>query len=129
MNKFIGIGRVTKDIEKKVTQSGKSVVSFTIAIKRDKETSDFINCVSWNNTADFLSQYVSKGDLISIDGKVQTRSYDKQDGTKAYITEVITNAVNLLSKVQKEKSQNTSSNYYIDEINTDLTVDDSELPF
>lgn len=129
MNKFIGIGRVTKDIEKKVTQSGKSVVSFTLAIKRDKENSDFINCVSWNNTADFLSQYVSKGDLISIDGKVQTRSYDKQDGTKAYITEVITNAVNLLSKVQKEKSQNTSSNYYIDEINTDLTVDDSELPF
>lgn len=133
MNKFIGIGRIVKEIEKRVTQSGKSVITFTIAIKRDKETSDFLNCVAWNSTADFLSQYVNKGDLISVDGKVQSRSYDKSDGNKAYVTEIITNAVSLLSKVQNKdkyelkEDEEIETKKFFDELN-DLIKDD-ELPF
>lgn len=127
MNKFIGIGRLTKPVEKKVTQSGKSVCSFTLAIQKDKENSDFLNCQAWNSTADFLDKYTDKGDRISVEGRVQTRSFDKSDGTKAYVTEIVVSAVQLLSKAQKKEEKQTSNqNYYIEDISMPL---DDDLPF
>ena len=76
---------------------------------------DFINCVSWNKTAELMNQYLSKGALIGIEGRIQTRSYDNQQGQKVYVTEVITDSVQFLeSKPKAQQNQNNMENgsYY-----------------
>ena len=94
MNKVILIGRITKDLEVKLTSNQTKYVNFTIAVDRkfkdadgNKQT-DFINCVAWKQTADFVSKYFKKGSRIGVSGSIQTRSYEK-DGQKVFITEVI----------------------------------------
>lgn len=109
MNKVIEIGRNVKDIELKQTGLGKSVVEFSIAVKRDYKSangeyeSDFFNCVSYGKTAELISKYVGKGDLIGVDGKLQTRNYTNREGKKVYVTEIIVENVEFLqSKKQDE---------------------------
>ncbi len=97
MNKVILLGRLTKDPEKRVTPSGTSVTSFSIAVDRQfkdqngERQTDFINCVAFKHTADFIEKYFVKGQLIAVSGSIQTRTYDGQDGRKNYVTEVIVN--------------------------------------
>lgn len=91
-NKVILGGRLTADPELKTTPSGESVTSFTVAVNRrfakDGKT-DFINCVAWRHTADFVSKFFSKGSSISVVGSIQVRSWNDKDGQKRYATEVI----------------------------------------
>ena len=94
MNHFVGIGRLTRDPNVKYTQSGKAYASFTLAIDRRKSSdgnkqADFISCVAWEKTAEVISQYVTKGQKIAVEGRIQTRSYDGNDGAKRYVTEVV----------------------------------------
>jgi single-strand DNA-binding protein len=95
MNKAIIMGRLTKDPELKFTQSQIAVATFTVAVdRRFKDASgnrqaDFLPCVAWRNTAEFVSKYFRKGSMISIVGSIQTRSYDAADGTKRYVTEIV----------------------------------------
>ena len=95
MNKVVLVGRLARDPELRTTQSGTSVVSFTVACDRrftrqgEERQADFINCVAWNKTAEFISRYFTKGMRIALDGRIQTRSYDDQNGNKRYITEVV----------------------------------------
>ena len=96
MNKVILIGRLTKDIELKKTQNGNSVTSFTVAVNRifqsqdpNQPTADFINCVAWNRTAELMNQYVGKGSQVAVDGRIQTRNYENQEGRRIYVTEVV----------------------------------------
>jgi len=91
MNHFVGIGRLTRDPEVRYTQSGKACAKFTLAIDRrgGERQADFIPCVAWEKTAEVIAQYVSKGQKIAVEGRIQTRSYDAQDGTKRYVTEVV----------------------------------------
>ena len=91
MNHFVGIGR---DPNVKYTQSGKAYASFTLAIDRRKsgdgnQQADFISCVAWEKTAEVISQYTEKGRKIAVEGRIQTRSYDGNDGNKRYVTEVV----------------------------------------
>lgn len=91
MNKVVLIGRLTKDPELRYAAgSGTAVTRFTIAVNRQfkKDEADFINCVAWNKTAETIAQYFTKGRPIAIVGHMQTGSYDAQDGTKRYITDV-----------------------------------------
>jgi single-strand DNA-binding protein len=120
MNKFIGIGRLTKDPEVRITTSGNNVATFTIAIDRfgaKEKATDFINCVAWNKTAENLANYCGKGSQVAVDGSVQVRTYEK-DGSKRYITEIMCNRVQFLTpKSQSNDSQvNQSSIYSEDEI-------------
>jgi single-strand DNA-binding protein len=101
MNTFFGIGRITKDHELRVTEKGLSVVTFTLAINRDKDNTDFLNCVAFNKTAELLKTYTSKGSQIGIEGMVQTRSYEK-DGEKKYSTNIIVNRVEFLDTKKKD---------------------------
>jgi len=89
INHFVGLGRLTADPVTTTTASGKTVASFTIAIDRrfGKET-DFLNCIAWEKTGQFISDYFKKGSSIAIVGSVQTRSWEK-DGKKQYATEII----------------------------------------
>ena len=137
INKVILVGRITKDPALRKTQNGTSVVSFTLACNRrvpsQGQDADFINCVAWNKTADFMAQYVRKGALLGIEGRIQTRSYDDKDGKRVYVTEVVANSVQLLeSKKQAENGvsgtetaqmQNNEFADYASDIQTD------DLPF
>lgn len=96
MNKWLGTGNIARDIEFRTTQSGVDVCSFTIACNRryvdkvsGKREADFISCVAFKETAGFIHKYFEKGMKIGVVGTLQTRSYDAQDGSKRYVTEVL----------------------------------------
>lgn len=110
MNKVIIIGRNVKDIELKQTSTGTSVAEFSVAVKRDYKStngeydSDFFNCVAFKNTAELISKYVKKGDMVGVDGKLQTRNYTNKEGRKIYVTEIIVEKVEFLSTKKSENS-------------------------
>lgn len=94
MNKVILMGRLTRDVELRQTPNGVSVASFSIAVNRrfakeGQQQADFINCVAWRTTAEFISRYFGKGRMIAVVGSLQTRSWDDQQGVKHYTTEVV----------------------------------------
>lgn len=94
INKVILAGRLTSNVELKQTPSGVAVATFSIAVNRkvakDKpQETDFINCVAWRNTAEFISKYFGKGSSICIAGSIQTRSWKDSNGNNRYVTEVV----------------------------------------
>ncbi len=110
MNNVSLIGRVTKDIEVRKTQTGLSVTSFSVACERylgkgKEKGTDFINCVAWRSSADYLGLYANKGDLVSITGSIQVRNYDK-DGKTVNVTEVLVDQVKVVNKVGGKQVQN-----------------------
>ena len=102
MNRFFAIGRLTKDPEKRTTQNGTSVCTFTLAVDRrfknanGEREADFFQVVCWRQVADLSAQYLSKGKQVAIAGEVQMRSYEK-DGQKRYVTKVVADEVQFLS--------------------------------
>jgi single-strand DNA-binding protein len=151
INRVVLVGRITKDPELRKTQTGKSVASFTVACNRrttagQQEQADFIRCTTWERTAEFVGQYVRKGSLIGVEGRITTGSYDGQDGKKVYTTEVTCDSVQLLeSKGASENrsqnftapSQGQSQGYYPDNNTADedfntgplLDISSDDLPF
>ena len=116
INRVVLVGRLTRDVEVRKTASGLSVATFTVACDRrmargqdgnNQQSADFISCVAWRQAADFLGSYAHKGALVGVEGRIQTRNYDR-DGQKVYITEVVCDTVNLLES--KSQSQNRSHN-------------------
>ena len=132
LNKVILQGRLTETPELKVTNSGKYVTTFSLAVERDfstgneKET-DFINIVAWNNTAEFITKYFAKGKQIIIRGSLQVRKYQTQNGENRYATEVIADKVYFCGDKTQDPLQAVQNNLE----QYDFTeVDDSEdLPF
>lgn len=131
MNKVILKGNLTKDIELQTTNNGTSVTKFTVAVQRrfanadgERET-DFINCVAWRNTAEFLGKYFSKGKQIIVCGAIQTRTYEADDGTKRYITEVLVDEVDFCGKADAGAEAKATSK---DDLKP-IDVDDNDLPF
>lgn len=92
LNIVVLMGRLTKDPELRYTGSGTPVCSFNLAVNYgygEKQRVDYINCVAWNKTAEFVSKYFSKGKMIALEGRIATRSWDGQNGKKRYVTEVV----------------------------------------
>lgn len=117
INRVVLVGRLTKDPELRKTQSGTSVVSYTIAVNRCSQTpgqpdADFIGCVAWNKTAELMAQYLHKGSLIGVEGRIQTRNYDNQQGQRVYVTEVVTDSVQFLEPKNAQSSQQNAYNSY-----------------
>lgn len=119
MNKVILIGRLARDPEMRTTPSGVATTSFTIAVQRnyanaqgDREA-DFISCVAWRKQAENIAKYCTKGSQVAVDGRIQTRNYDAQDGTKRYVTEVIADNVTFLGgrSTSSESSSYAANNY------------------
>lgn len=136
-NKAIIGGRLTADVEMKVTPSGVSVCTFSIAVNRkggkDAEPkTDFINCVAWRNTADFIGKYFSKGSSILVVGNIQNRSWQDNNGNKRYATEVIVDEVNFVDSKGEANGAGAIGGgvpYGADNVNfEEMTADDS-LPF
>ena len=112
MNKVILMGRLTRDPETRYTQtSNMQVTSFTLAVNRrfvkqgEERQADFINCVAWNKTAEFVSKYFKKGQQVGIIGRIQTRNYDDEQGIKHYVTEIIAEEVYFAGD-KKDATQN-----------------------
>ncbi|MEE8806878.1 MAG: single-stranded DNA-binding protein [Lactimicrobium sp.] len=112
INRVVLIGRLTKDVEVRKTNSGLSVAQFTVAVDRrvsrdsnGQQNADFVPCVAWRQSADFLGSYARKGNLVGVEGRIQTRNYDDKDGKKVYVTEVVCDNVQLLQS--KGASQGT----------------------
>lgn len=115
LNRVILIGRLTRDPELKYTASGIAVANFSLAVDRPKKSgaekeTDFINIVTWRQSAEFAANYLTKGRLISVEGRLQVRSWVAQDGTKRYATEVVADSVNGLDR-PKEGSNNAAGGY------------------
>lgn len=114
INRVVLVGRLTKEPELRTTPSGSKVCQYTLAVNRNRKAdgqpeADFISCVSWNKTAELMNQYLSKGALIGIEGRIQTRSYDNQQGHKVYVTEVLCDSVQFLEPKRNVEEQNRQS--------------------
>lgn len=127
MNKWCGIGRLTKEPDVKNTASQVAVCTFTVAVDRKFKDSngqrqaDFINCVAWRQTATFISQYFHKGSRIGLTGSIQTRTYEDKNGDKKFITEVV------VDEAEFVESLNTSAQTKPANTNNDLNEDDYEF--
>ena len=130
MNRVILIGNLANDPESRTTQSGIAQCSFRIAVQRrfkgangERET-DFLPVVCWRQTAEFAQRYLAKGRKVAVEGSIQTRSYDAQDGSKRYVTEIIADSVEAVGGRDdgaQKPAQNRQEGF------TD--VNDDELPF
>ena len=116
INSVTLVGRLTKDIELRKTNSNTSVCNFTVAVDRrfqsqqqNGQSADFISCIAWRQSADFLAQYAGKGTIVGVEGRIQTRSYDGQNG-KVYVTEVVADSVQIISS--RNGAGATTSNSY-----------------
>ena len=152
---MVVVGRLTRAVDLRYTSNGTAYASFTLAVDRDfknqngeKET-DFINCVMWRKPAENLANYTKKGSLIGIEGRIQTRNYDNQQGQRVYVTEVLAERFHFLESSKTanndvlsngdtntlgvNKNQNSTGNFAKnDPFMTNgetFDVQDSELPF
>lgn len=132
LNRVILIGRLTRDPELRYTPSGVAVTTFTLAVDRpftnqngERET-DFIKIVCWRRVAETVAQYMSKGRLVAVDGRMQVRTYDAQDGSRRWITEVVAETVRFLEKANSNNSSNAPDDNYHKEMDFE---DESDLPF
>lgn len=155
INRVVLVGRLTKDPELKFLQSGIAVCRFTLAVNRTfksqdgEQQADFINCVTWRKQAENTANFLRKGSLTGIEGRIQTSSFDGQDGKRVFMTEVVADSIQFLEPrnasaersgadngAPTQQNQQTSQQNYTrtdnDPFNSDggpIEVSDSDLPF
>ena len=144
INRSVLVGRLTKDPDLRQTQSGIAVATFTLAVNRTftngsgEREADFIPCVIWRKQAENVAQYVSKGSLVGVEGRLQTRSYDAADGSKRFVMELVADSVQFLES--KNSDQNNQNNNYNQnnsqsdvafsfEDDNSFDISDEDLPF
>jgi len=131
INNVVLVGRLTKDPELKRTQSNISYVRFTLAVNRNftnqsgETEADFISCVVWRNQAENLARFMRKGSQIGVQGRIQTGSYEAEDGIR-YTTDVIAESIQFLESKAQTESQDNTNEYY--DVQKDIVTDD-DLPF
>lgn len=141
LNRVVLVGRLTKDPEFRTTPNGVSVATFTLAVNRTftnaqgERDADFINCVTFRKQADNVNRFLSKGSLVGVDGRMQSRSYENQDGKRVFVTEAVCDSVQFLepknnnqpnSQPQQQSGQAQSGNNPFD---NGADISDDTLPF
>ena len=117
INRAVLTGRLTRDPELKYTTNGVAVASFNLAVNRQftnaqgEREADFINCVMWRKAAEIFCDYTHKGSLVGIDGRIQTRSYENEQGTRVYVTEVVAENFSFLESKNSNQKDSEYSNY------------------
>ncbi|MBA2872887.1 single-strand DNA-binding protein [Anoxybacillus calidus] len=122
INRVILVGRLTRDPELRYTPNGVAVATFTLAVNRTftnqqgEREADFINCVVWRRPAENVANFLKKGSLAGVDGRLQTRSYEGQDGKRVYVTEVVADSVQFLEPKSSSEQRGTTAGggYYGD---------------
>lgn len=128
LNSVVLVGRLTKDPELKYTQGGIAVCRFTLAVNRPfsnqegKREADFVNCVTWRKQAENTANYLRKGSLTGIEGRIQTSNFDGKDGNRVFMTEVVADSVQFLepksSNANNSSGGSSNSNYQSGQANT-----------
>ena len=139
LNRVILMGRLTKDPELKQTPNNISVATFSLAVDRnyqsdkDNKQTDFINIVAWRHTAEFVGKYFTKGQLVAVEGSIQTRSYQDKDGNNRTVFEVVADQVYFAEKKQNgnasEKQEEPQENFDVNDFEEFDAGDDDDLPF
>ena len=133
MNRVVLVGRLTRDPELRTTSSGISQTRFTLAVNRrtsnqdGQREADFISCVAWRGTAEAIAKYLKKGRELAVEGRIQTGSYDAQDGTKRYTTDVVVDNFTFIGSGANSAANNEDFNN--GPSNDIATTDISEDPF
>ncbi|MGF7535701.1 single-stranded DNA-binding protein SsbA [Bacillus mexicanus] len=116
LNRVVLVGRLTKDPELRYTPNGAAVATFTLAVNRTftnqqgEREADFINCVTWRRQAENVANFVKKGSLVGVDGRLQTRNYENQQGQRVFVTEVQAESVQFLEPKSSGNSGNNGGN-------------------
>ena len=140
MNKVVLIGRVTADPELRYTESGKAYTRFTLAVNRNykKESgetdADFISIVAWEKRAETISKYIKKGNRLSVSGRIQTGSYEKEDGSRGYLNDVIVDELEFLESKPKEDKPAPEYEEKVEDdpfkdLGDTVQLSDKDLPF
>ena len=147
LNRVVLVGRLTKDPEFRTTQSGVDVATFTLAVNRNfkskngEQQADFINCVVFRKQAENVNNYLNKGSLAGVDGRLQSRSYENKEGQRVFVTEVVCDSVQFLEPKNAQTSNNNQSNNEVQQRekalqsdnpfnnSNNFDMDDSSLPF
>lgn len=145
LNNVSLVGRTTRDVELRYTPSNVAVATFTLAVNRTfknengEREADFINCVMWRQQAENLANFAKKGALIGITGRIQTRSYDNQQGQRVYVTEVVAEQFQLLesrnsqgqqgNQGQRAQTQQETPDFSRSATTNPLDISDDDLPF
>lgn len=135
MNKVILIGNLASDVESRTTSSGIANCTFRLAVQRrfsnaqGVREADFLPIVCWRQTAELASKYLSKGRKVAVEGSIQTRSYDAQDGSKRYVTEIIADSVEFLTSSGESNSNASTDAKQATNGYGLVEVSDDELPF
>jgi single-strand DNA-binding protein len=148
MNRVVLVGRLTKDPELKYTPNGVATASFTLAVNRSftnsngEREADFINCQVWRKPAENVANYLKKGSLAGVDGRIQTRNFEGQDGRRVFMTEVVAESVQFLEPKNNQsgnqgQSQNNNQQQRQKPVDEDpfanngqpINISDSDLPF
>lgn len=139
MNKVILIGRLTKDVELRYTQTNNTAVaSFSLAVNRkfvksgEERQADFFNIIAWNKLAENISKYLFKGNQVAISGRLETRSWDDQNGQKHYVTEVIAEEIDFIGSKNKQNNEailNSPTPINKNDDTSDFICNGDDLPF
>ena len=135
LNSAIIMGRLTADPELRTTQSGIAVTAFTVAVNRNYKTdgetqTDFINCVAWRKTAEFINNYFLKGSAILVEGRLESRQYETKDGQKRTVLEVVVSQAHFCGEKKKNESDGFSQGEPVYQQNNFAVLDDdATLPF
>jgi len=134
LNKVVLIGRLTKDPDLRYTTSNIPTASFTLAVNRPftnqsgTREADFINIIVWRKQAENVKKYITKGSLVAVEGRIQTRNYDDKDGKRVYVTEVVADSVQFLEP-KGHRTIDDSSYQPIDDIPTTDVGDEPYIDF
>lgn len=132
LNKSVLMGRIGQSPELKTTPGGAEVVSFNLAVQRDynKDITDWITIVAWNGTATFISKYFKKGDLICLEGSIQTRNYEDSQGKKVYVTEVVADKAHFVGGKNEANAEPSSTQKpAMPKADFEEAQDSDDLPF
>lgn len=135
INNVCLVGRMTKDAELRYTPNNQAVATFTLAVNRPfksqngEREADFINCVIWRQQAENLANWAKKGALIGITGRIQTRSYENQQGQRVYVTEVVAENFQIIEKRDNTANQNSMTEQMPPSYTSPMDITDDKLPF
>lgn len=136
INNVVLVGRLTRDVELRHTPSNQAVATFTLAVNRNfknadgNREADFINCVMWRQQAENLANWTKKGHLIGITGRIQTRSYENQQGQRVYVTEVVAESFQVFEKRDNVANQASMEDQIPPNFSGQpMDIDDDGLPF
>lgn len=137
-NRWVGVGRLTKDVELRFTPQGVAIANFTVAINRTFKNAngeyeaDFINVVAFKKTAENVANYTKKGSLVAVDGRIQTRNYENNEGKRVYVTEIVADSIQFLESKKQETQNRKYTHDPGDPFKNNgqpIYINDDDLPF